>query len=100
MNKLLITAAALIVCVSLNTSSVKAADLSPAHAQVGLVPSDPLAAMGLSGMPTLSDAQGMHIRGMGTKITVVQVAVVIQAFAFNRTPVVVQTVNIGSSGHH
>ena len=43
-----------------------------------MVPGDTLAAMGLSGMSTLTDAQGMHIRGMGTTIMIVQIAVVVQ----------------------
>jgi len=38
---------------------------------------------------------------MGTTITVVEIAVVVQGHADNHTPVIVQTVNIGSSsGHH
>jgi hypothetical protein len=87
----------------MNTSSVvKAADIgtSAVHAQAGQVPASMLAKMGLSDMSTLSDAQGMHIRGMGTTITIVEIAVVVQGHATNHTPVIVQSVNIGTSSGH
>jgi hypothetical protein len=100
MKKLVIAVVALIAVSSLSFSNAKAADLSasPIQAQAGQVPTDTLAAMGLGGMITLSDADGMHIRGMGTKITIVQIGVVIQGFTYNKTPVLIQTVNFGGGG--